>query len=263
MAFNFLCAWAPNFGALLVGRFLTGTFVSAPLSNAPAVMADIWPPLERGNAMAAFAMMTFIGPAIGPVISGFLELTMNWRWGFYVLLWFGGFTELLMFTLPETYGPQILLIKAKRIRRQKIPGLENVRAPVETSGKSLGELYRVALTRPWIIMFDPISLLIAIYVSFVYALVYMLFTIYPIVFQQKRGWNAGVGELPLISTVIGAVIGGAIVFRYTAIERKRILSGHKTVPEDRLIIAMIGGIVFPIMMFWFAWSGEYNSVHVR
>lgn len=38
-AFNFLCAFAPNFGALLVGRFLTGTFASCTLSNAPGVLA--------------------------------------------------------------------------------------------------------------------------------------------------------------------------------------------------------------------------------
>lgn len=58
--FNFLCAFAPNFGALLVGRFLTGTFASAPLSNAPGVLADIWGPLERGNAMALFRFVSFI-----------------------------------------------------------------------------------------------------------------------------------------------------------------------------------------------------------
>lgn len=79
LAFNFLCAFAPNFGALLVGRFLTGTFASSTLSNAPGVLAgmyaddfslqhltdslvDIWGPVERGNAMALFSMMTFIGP---------------------------------------------------------------------------------------------------------------------------------------------------------------------------------------------------------
>lgn len=60
LAFNFLCAFAPNFGSLLVGQFLTGTFVSSPLSNAPAVIADIWGPIERGNALALFAMMTFV-----------------------------------------------------------------------------------------------------------------------------------------------------------------------------------------------------------
>lgn len=59
LAFNFLCAFAPNFGSLLVGRFLTGTFVSAPLSNAPGLMADLWSPVERGNAMAAFSCMVW------------------------------------------------------------------------------------------------------------------------------------------------------------------------------------------------------------
>lgn len=65
--FNFLCAWAPNFAALLIGRFITGTLVSAPLSNAPGVLADLWGPMERGNAMAGFGAMVWIGPALGPV----------------------------------------------------------------------------------------------------------------------------------------------------------------------------------------------------
>lgn len=64
IAFNFLCAFAPNFGALLVGRFLTGTFISAPQSNVPGVLADIWPLLERGNAMALYSAMTFAGPGL-------------------------------------------------------------------------------------------------------------------------------------------------------------------------------------------------------
>ena len=78
-AFNFLCAFTPNFAGLLVGRFLSGTFASAPLSNAPGVLADLWTPVQRGNAMAIFAMMTFIGPALGPVTGGFLQLTEDWR----------------------------------------------------------------------------------------------------------------------------------------------------------------------------------------
>lgn len=62
-AFNFLCAFTPNFGGLLVGRFLTGTFASCALSNAPGVLADVWGPIERGNAMVVFSIMTFAGPA--------------------------------------------------------------------------------------------------------------------------------------------------------------------------------------------------------
>ncbi|KAJ9629714.1 hypothetical protein H2203_002095 [Taxawa tesnikishii (nom. ined.)] len=261
VAFNFLCAFTPNFAGLLVGRFLTGTFASAALSNAPGVLADIWGPIERGNAMALFSMMTYIGPALGPVIAGFLQLKENWRWIFYVLLWLGGITMVIMFTIPETLPPVVLQNKARRIRALKIPGFEDVKAPVEVTDRRLSAMFAVALTRPWKILFDPISFLVAIYLSVVYALLYMLFTIYPIVFQQKRGWNSGVGELPLIGTAIGAAIGGVIVFFISARDRKKLMAGHVGTPEDRLPVAMIGGVLFPVTMFWFAWTGEYNSIH--
>ncbi|KAH8586792.1 MFS multidrug transporter-like protein [Bisporella sp. PMI_857] len=257
---NFLCAFAPNFGALLAGRFLTGTFASSPLSNVAGVLVDIWGPLDRGNAMALFSIMTFVGPALGPVIAGFLELKRNWRWNFYALLWLASITEVLMFTIPETYPPQILLNKAKRIRRLKIPGFESVQTPVEALGRSLMHNFKVALSKPWVIMFDLISLLIAIYLSVVYALLYMLFTIYPIVFRQKRGWNAGVSELPLIGTAIGACLGGAIIFLNTAKEKKKVKAGFRMSPENRLSMAMIGGAFFPVTLFWFGWTANFDNV---
>jgi multidrug resistance protein len=261
LAFTFLCAFANNFAALLIGRFLVGTFASAPLSNAPGVLADIWGPIERGNAMALFSMMTFVGPSLGPVISGFLQVTENWRWTFYVLLMLGGFTEMLMFTIPETLPSRVLINKAKRIRSMKIPGYENVQAPFEAQNHTLASLFRVALTRPWRILIDPISLFIAVYLSVVYMLLYMLFTIYPIVFQQKRGWNPGVGELPLLGALVGAVLGGVGIFIVSARDKKKLLAGYVSRAEDRLPVAMVGGILFPITMFWFGWSAEYNSVH--
>lgn len=166
-----------------------------------------------------------------------------------------------MFTIPETLPAIVLRNKAKRIRALKIPGHEDVKSPVEVTDRTLAGMFRVSLTRPWKILVDPISFACAIYLAVVYALLYMLFTIYPIVFQQKRGWNSGVGELPLLGTALGAVIGGAIIFARTARDRKKAESGHKGVPEDRLPVAMLGGVLFPVTMFWFAWSGEYNSVH--
>lgn len=261
IAFNFLCAFTPNFGGLLVGRFLTGTFASSALSNVPGVLVDIWDPIARGNAMAAFSMMTFVGPAVGPVIGGFCELRLNWRWDFYVLLWLGGITWVLMFAIPETSPSQILIHKAKRIRALKIPGFEDVKSPAEATDRRLTSMFRVALTRPWKILIDPISLLVAIYLSVVYTLLYMLFTIYPIVFQEKRGWNAGVGELPLLGVVIGAVLGGSFIFYVSAQDRKKIANGHVAVAEDRLPVACLGGVTFAVSMFWFAWTGEYNSIH--
>lgn len=123
--------------------------------------------------------------------------------------------------------------------------------------------------------------MVAIYLSIVYALLYMLFTIYPIVFQEHRGWNSGVGALPLIGTMVGACIAGAIVFYESTFGKKKMLAGIPRKPEDRMPLvsagasrgiksrlerlmerkAMIGGVLFPITMFAFAWSANFNSVH--
>lgn len=261
LAFNFLCAFAPNFGALLVGRFLTGTMASAALSNTPGVFADIWGVVERGNAMAVFSMITFAGPGTSPMISGFLQLKKNWRWSFYVLLWLGGLSLAFLITIPETHPATVLTNKAKRIRRRKIPGYENVQSPSEASNQKLGQIFKIALTRPWIILFDPISFLVALYISVTYTLLYMLFSIYPIVFKQMRGWNSGVSELPLIGTAVGAAIGALIVFIGSRKTAKKIQAGEETKPEDRLPIAMIGGVGFAVTMFWFGkWSLQLHTM---
>lgn len=262
-AFNFLCAFTPNFAGLLVGRFLTGTFASAAISNSPGVLADIWGPVDRGNALALFSMFTLIGPAIGPVISGFLELTRDWRWNFYVLLWLASISLCCLLTIPETLPSQVLLNKARRLRRIDPLGYQHIRAPVEATDRTLAGLFKVALIRPWQIIVDPIAFLVAIYLSIAYTLLYMLFAIYPIIFQEKHGWNAGVGQLPLLGVILGSLLAGAVIFTLSNKDKARLLAdpSFAPTPESRLPPAMVGGIMFPIAMFWFSWSGEYESVH--
>ena len=256
MAFNFLAAWPPNFGALLAARFLAGMSVSASLSNAPGVLSDLWDDSERGNAIAIVGAAIWIGPSLGPIIAGFFELHLGWQWAFFFVLWLGAPATLLMFTIPETHAPTILANKAQRLREAS--GDESIRAPSEVGEQSLFELYRDALTRPWFLLTDLITLCCAVYMCVVYTLQYMLFTIYPIVFQQMRGWNAGVGQLPLLGTVVGALIGAGLIFVDTRRRKKDMAKGRKLQPEDRMIMAMPGGIGFAVFMFIFAWTGNFK-----
>ncbi|KAJ5105669.1 MFS general substrate transporter [Penicillium alfredii] len=147
-----------------------------------------------------------------------------------------------------------MVLRNKTRRLRKIPG--NVKAPVEASDRSLGGIFKVALTRPWRLLIDPISFFVTIYYAVVYTLLYMLFSIYPIVFKQKRGWNAGVGELPLVGTVISACLGGLALFSISQVNQKRAAQNHKPVPEDRL-----PSVMFAVTIIWFAWTAQYNSVH--
>ncbi|KLO94531.1 mfs-multidrug-resistance transporter [Fusarium fujikuroi] len=260
MAFNFLCAFPTNFGSLLVGRFLAGVFISAPLSTTPGVLVDLWDPIERGNATGIFSLASWVGPSLGPVVSGFVQLKKNWRWGMYSVLWLGALTVLLMFLIPETHAPTILAKKAKRARKSGIAGYEKVIMEGEEDKPSLAHVYKLALTRPWVLMFDLISLLCSIYTCIVFTLQFMLFSIYPIVFRDMRGWNAGVSQLPLLGQVVGAVLGAIVIFVDSERRRSKDAAGKTLLPEDRLLMAMFGGVAFPITMFWLAWSANYNAV---
>lgn len=165
IAFGFLCAFTPNFAGLLVGRFLTGIAASAALTNAPGILADLYDAADRGQAMILFATATFVGPALGPVVSGFLQLKETWRWTFYVLLWMAGATEILLFTLPETLPATVLRQKARRIRERG--GNDDALASMETSDRNLVDIFKTALVRPWLLLFNPISFFVAIYCAVV------------------------------------------------------------------------------------------------
>ena len=92
--------------------------------------------------------------------------------------------------LPETYAP--VLLRARAAKLSKFTG--DVYIPRIDKGKITGlkHQFKVALTRPWALLFlEPIVFLLSLYMSIIYATLYSLFSAFPIVFQQGRGWNAG------------------------------------------------------------------------
>lgn len=150
-----------------------------------------------------------------------------------------GCTIPFLLGIPETSSPHILMKKAKRLRENKAKGYENVQASLESEDRKLASLFRIAFARPPAIFFDPIAFVISLYSALVYTLLYMLFAIYPIVFRDKRGWNSGVSELPLIGTVVGACIAGCFVFWNSRLDRKKMLDGVVRAPEDRLTMVSL------------------------
>jgi hypothetical protein len=83
------------------------------------------------------------------------------------------------------------------------------------------------------------------------------------VYQQQRGWSAGIGALPFLGPLIGFLL--AVVFyifyenpRYVALRKQH--NGFAP-PEARLPSAIIGGILLPIGLFWFAWTAAPAKIH--
>ncbi|EXK79082.1 hypothetical protein FOQG_16287 [Fusarium oxysporum f. sp. raphani 54005] len=80
-------------------------------------------------------------------------------------------------------------------------------------------------------------------------------------FQELRGWNTAVSQLPVLGQAVGAVFGFLMVFDHTRRRKAKANTGREMLPEDHMVLAMIGGVGFPISMLWLCWSAKYNSVH--
>ncbi|MFS0671804.1 DHA2 family efflux MFS transporter permease subunit [Ornithinibacillus sp. 179-J 7C1 HS] len=83
---TFVCAIAPEFFTLLIGRVLqaAGAGVMMPLMQ--TIMFLIFPVEKRGSAMGLFGLIISFAPAIGPTLSGYLIEHYPWRSLFYVVL---------------------------------------------------------------------------------------------------------------------------------------------------------------------------------
>lgn len=107
---------------------------------------------------------------------------VSWRWTFWVGLIVAGLSLIPLLFLPETYAPVILKRRAQQLR--KTTGDSNIYAPIELEKKGLKQLLTVTLTRPIrMFFFEAIVLFTCIYLSVAYAIFYMFFEAYPIIFQ--------------------------------------------------------------------------------
>lgn len=169
IGFQVGCALAPNTGSILVFRFLSGTFAACPLTNAGALLADIWNTDERGTAMSFYGLAPFSGPSVAPLISGFIQVSgTSWRWLYWVLCIFAGACGVLvLFGLPETYTPILLVKKAQILRKET--GDDRYWAPLERRKVTAKGLLQDTVVKPFRILFsEPMLIAITVYMSFVY-----------------------------------------------------------------------------------------------
>ena len=109
---------------------------------------------------------------------------------------------------------------------------------------------------------EPILVLITIYQSFIYGIVYLVFVSYPYAFRVVRGWSLGTSALPFLSMSVGVILGGSVVIIHTWMRSKASSRTglHKIEPEQRLPMMFVGGCILPVGLFIFAWTSD-PSIH--
>lgn len=131
-----LCGLAPNIYWLIGLRIIQAIGVAMAMALAFGIVAEAFPPQERGLAMGMIGGVVSIGIVIGPIIGGLVLDALSWRWLFFLNLPFallslpvglrniphlrqgsGGhfdylgsfifFLSLLSFLLATTYGQRV------------------------------------------------------------------------------------------------------------------------------------------------------------
>lgn len=261
--FTISCAVAKDLQTLLICRFFAGFFGASPLAVVGAVFSDMFNNATRGVAITLFSMGVFTGPLLAPFIGGFIvESYLGWRWTMYIASFMGflSFTLDVLF-MSETYPPIVLVDKAAELRRRTLNW--GIHARQEEIEIDLGELLQKNFTRPMRLLFlEPIVTLISIYMAFIYGLLYLFLTAYPLVFQGVHHFNAGESGLAFAGMIVGQLIAGlTVLLMQPSYQRKLAANNGIPVPEWRLPIVIAGGVAFTGGIFWFGWSGYRSDVH--
>ncbi|TRX89137.1 hypothetical protein FHL15_009950 [Xylaria flabelliformis] len=261
--FTIACAVAKDLQTLLICRFFAGFFGASPLAVVGAVFSDMFNNATRGVAITLFSMGVFTGPLLAPLVGGaIVDSYLGWRWTMYIAAIMGFLAfGLDVFLMNESYPPIVLVEKAAELRRRTLNW--GIHAKQEEIEIDFMELLQKNFTRPIrLLLFEPIVTLLSVYMAFIYGLLYLFLTAYPLVFQGVHGFNALQSGLAFLGMVVGQIIAGTVVLlMQPSYQRKLAANNGIPVPEWRLPIVVAGGIAFTGGIFWFGWSGYRADIH--
>ena len=83
---SLLCATATALPPLLLYRIGQGAMGAPLVPLAQAIIVGNYPPAQRAMAQGVFGMSVVIGPAIAPMLGGYLAEEYGWRWIFLLIL---------------------------------------------------------------------------------------------------------------------------------------------------------------------------------
>ena len=250
-------ALAHNIASLCVLRFIAGFFASPALATGCASIGDVISLPYIPVGIAVWSIAGVCGPSLGPLIGSVFCQLIGWRWTFwFMLIILGVAMVVLTFFLPETHQETLLHRKALRLRA--LTGNPNITSTgeIENSKMTAGELAVDILWRPFeITIFEPVVLLINIYIALIYSVMYLWFEAFPIVLLGTYDFTLIQMGVSYVGIIIGVLLGALIYipvvhhsFTRPALQNKEIE------PEVFIPMAIFGSVCVPCGLLIFAWS---------
>ncbi|KAK0641737.1 putative polyamine transporter 4 [Cercophora newfieldiana] len=239
VVFNAIAVVSDNFGALLAFRFLAGLGGSGVLAVGAGTLSDLWNPQQAGRVAVGYILAPFLGPSVGPLIGAYAlaQYGNDWKWAVWVVLCILAPVGVAILFMEETSKRVILERRARKV------------------GKAmLRPLYMCAV--------EPLSLLLGLYTSYSFAMVFSFFWSYAYVYSTVYHFDPKQIGLCYIAVVVGFLFAIATFgfFDATKYQPEVIRTNGRVAPEYRLYSALFGCWLAPIGLFWYAWAPR-PSVH--
>jgi hypothetical protein len=172
-------------------------------------------------------------------------------------------TLLLLIYFPETYAPVLQVRRAKNLASEDA-GAQTISSTEESSLQSKRHFITNVLVRPLYLLFtEPIVGCCSAFLAFAYAVFYMSFQAFPIIFENLYGLSPGQCGLAYLAVGVGCVMTLPLYWAYETIllgaQRKQ-RPWSKNQENYRLPLACLGGPLFVISLFWLGWTAR-EEIH--
>jgi DHA1 family multidrug resistance protein-like MFS transporter len=254
---------AKSWPAFLVLRFFQAFFGSPCLANGGASMHDLFPESAVPYALTVWISAAYCGPALGPLLAGYVVPEKGWRFGMWEIVYMAGPVCFLVLFLPETYEPTIQQRRAgTKVCEQEHRDLSQSNRKQRTRPNLIISAIVDAVVKPiQICVLDPAIAVANLYTSFIYGTYYTLFNALPRVYPVKYGFDAGELGLAFLSVFAACIVGGLVYSVYVyKVLNPALRRGGMQAHEDRLRPALVACFLPPIGLFLFGWTSD-GGIH--
>ncbi|KAF9083336.1 hypothetical protein BGX23_011568 [Mortierella sp. AD031] len=256
--------YARSAGTLIVARVFQAVGSGGASILGAGTVADIYPPEEQGTSMGLMFLGQFLGPVLGPPLGGVLAHAFGWQSTFFFMAIVAVVVIVeLFFLLPETY---------RAPDKDALKELEEVKGyAVDKDGQvTLGDEEmkngngaRRGTFNPFqavMLLKHPVVLLASIETGMIFALMFSIETIAPVLFTNSYGLIEDQVGLTYLGagggSILGAILGGKL--SDLSLMRAKAKNGGELVLEDRLSTNMwiAGFLIVPFGSLLFGWGAE-------
>lgn len=265
-----LCGLAWSGGTLIFFRILQGAGGGPLIPMSMVLLNDAFPPRERGLAMGLFGLAAAFGPAVGPVLGGYIADYLGWRTVFYLNLVPGAMClALVSLVIPNTREAQQ--------RSLDLPGLATLALFLVSLLIALSQGNREGWNSPYIrqllaiaaitfIAFILIELWrdeplveLRLYANLPFCIVSLI-----ILINAMNFWGTSFVQTILMQRTLDytpaqagfTVLPGALVMAFSTLGAGRLAD-----ILDRRIIVLFGLALFALTSYWFSFVTLDTPMH--